>query len=110
VRCEEEADGGCAVYRGPLAVPAARDEAVTALRGALVRAGYHVEGMSCAHDGGVCVLGPVRFRSAAGRDPVTVTAEGAEAGRGASVTLDVASHRASDPGCSTRTPRARPAP
>ena len=104
-------DGGCAVYRGPLAVPAARDEAVTALRGALVRAGHHVEGTSCAHDdGGVCVLGAVRFRSAAGRDPVTVTAEGAEAGRGASVTLDVASHRASDPGCSTRTPRARPAP
>jgi hypothetical protein len=35
------------------------------------------------------VLGAVRFRSAAGRDPVTATAEFAESGR---VTLDVESH------------------
>jgi hypothetical protein len=67
VRRAEGVDGGCAAYRGTLTVPATQDEAVAALRASLVRAGHHVQEMSCAHDAGTCVLGAVRFRSAATR-------------------------------------------
>jgi hypothetical protein len=63
VRPAERVDGGCAAYRGTLTDPGRGRRGAAGV--ARPRRGHHVQEMSCAHDGGTCVLGAVRFRPAA---------------------------------------------